>query len=38
MKQLKMIRYSAPIQIRTLPEGWRHELFGGTDAEEYITE
>jgi len=33
MKQLKMIRYNAPVKPRALPAGWRYELFRGTDAE-----
>ena len=30
MKQLKMVRYSAPVRERTLPEGWRFALYGGS--------
>ncbi|MBQ7322158.1 MAG: GNAT family N-acetyltransferase [Clostridia bacterium] len=33
MKQLKMIRYRAPICKRALPEGWRYELYHGTREE-----
>ena len=33
MKQLKMIRYSAPVRQRSLPDGWRYEMFAGTEEE-----
>ena len=33
MKQLKMMRFSAPVKERMLPSGWRYVLFGGTQEE-----
>ena len=30
MKQLKMVRYSAPVRERALPEGWHFALYGGS--------
>lgn len=33
MKQLKMIRYSAPVTPRILPSGWCFALYGGTESE-----
>ena len=33
MKQLKMIRYSAPVSKRSLPDGWSYALYGGTREE-----
>ena len=30
MEQLKMVRYSAPVRERILPEGWRFALYGGS--------
>jgi mycothiol synthase len=39
MKQLKMMRYSAPVSMRALPDGYRYELFDGSDAaiDDWIT-
>ena len=33
MKQLKMVRYSAPVRKRALPEGWSFALYGGSPEE-----
>lgn len=33
MQQLKMLRYQGKITPRPLPDGYRYELFSGTDAE-----
>ena len=33
MKQLKMLRYSAPVRERKLPDGWSYVLFSGSEAE-----
>ena len=33
MKQLKMVRYSAPVRERTLPEGWNFAFYGGSSEE-----
>ena len=33
MSQLKMLRPSAPIKLRPLPEGYTYALYGGTEAE-----
>ena len=33
MKQLKMVRYSAPVRARSLPDGWSYVPYGGTEAE-----
>ncbi|MBE6558839.1 MAG: GNAT family N-acetyltransferase [Ruminococcaceae bacterium] len=33
MQQLKMLRYQGKVTPRLLPDGYRYEFFGGTDAE-----
>ena len=33
MKQLKMVRYSAPVLARALPDGWRYAFYTGTEEE-----
>ena len=33
MKQLKMVRYSAPVITRQLPNGWSYETYAGTEQE-----
>ena len=33
MRQLKMIRYRAPVHPRALPEGWKYALYQGTPEE-----
>lgn len=33
MQQLKMLRYGGEVKLRDLPEGYRYEAFGGSDAE-----
>lgn len=33
MQQLKMIRYSSPVRLRNLPDGYKYETYSGTDEE-----